>query len=101
VTETIVPANGVDRCVESFGDPASPPVVLLAGTAASMDLWAPAFCRRLADGGRSVIRYDHRDTGRSVSCPPERPGGIAVGHHGPPSSTWDVVVSARLRHTGR
>ena len=28
----------------------------------------------LADGGRFVIRYDHRDTGRSVTDPPGRPG---------------------------
>ena len=28
----------------------------------------------LADGGRFVIRYDHRDTGRSVTYEPGRPG---------------------------
>ena len=28
----------------------------------------------LADGGRFVIRYDHRDTGRSVTYDPGRPG---------------------------
>ena len=27
-----------------------------------------------ADGGRFVIRYEHRDTGRSVSSEPGRPG---------------------------
>jgi len=76
-------------------------VVLLAGTAAATGPWAPAFSRRLADGGRSVIRYDHRDTGRSVSHPPGRPGGTAVGHHGPPPSIWDIAVPALLRQTGR
>jgi hypothetical protein len=30
--------------------------------------------RMPADGVRFVIRYDHRDTGRSVTYPPERPG---------------------------
>ena len=29
--------------------------------------WEDEFCRRLAAGARFVIRYDHRDTGRSVS----------------------------------
>ena len=32
------------------------------------------FCQRLAAGGRFVIRYDHRDTGRSVSYPAGAPG---------------------------
>jgi pimeloyl-ACP methyl ester carboxylesterase len=32
-----------------------------------MDWWPPAFCRLLADGGRYVLRYDHRDTGRSTT----------------------------------
>jgi pimeloyl-ACP methyl ester carboxylesterase len=36
--------------------------------------WEEDFCRMLADGGRFVIRYDHRDTGRSVSYEPGRPG---------------------------
>ncbi|MET8756160.1 alpha/beta fold hydrolase, partial [Streptomyces sp. NPDC004667] len=30
--------------------------------------WEEGFCRMLAEGGRFVIRYDHRDTGRSVTC---------------------------------
>src|SRR5262245_21340806 len=36
--------------------------------------WEEDFCRLLAAGGRFVIRYDHRDTGRSVACEPGRPG---------------------------
>ena len=36
--------------------------------------WEPEFCRRLAAAGRFVIRYDHRDTGRSVRDPPGSPG---------------------------
>jgi pimeloyl-ACP methyl ester carboxylesterase len=35
--------------------------------------WEEGFCRLLADGGRFVIRYDHRDTGRSVTSEPGRP----------------------------
>ncbi|GDY29073.1 alpha/beta fold hydrolase [Gandjariella thermophila] len=38
-----------------------------------MDWWDTDFCRRLADGGRFVIRYDHRDTGRSITYPPDAP----------------------------
>src|SRR5213594_2181264 len=37
-------------------------------------LWGEeGFCRMLAERGRFVIRYDHRDTGRSVSYEPGRP----------------------------
>ena len=63
----------VELCAETFGDPADPPVLLVMGTGASMLWWDERFCRRLADGGRFVIRYDHRDTGRSVTYPPGRP----------------------------
>src|SRR6476469_5284345 len=39
-----------------------------------MDWWETAFCERLVAAGRFVIRYDHRDTGRSISYPPGAPG---------------------------
>jgi pimeloyl-ACP methyl ester carboxylesterase len=68
--ERIVRANGVDICVETFGDPADPPILLIMAGAASMDWWEDGFCERLMAGSRFVIRYDHRDTGRSVSYEP-------------------------------
>jgi pimeloyl-ACP methyl ester carboxylesterase len=43
------------------------------GIGASMLWWDEGFCRMLAAGGRFVIRYDHRDTGRSVTYEPGRP----------------------------
>jgi pimeloyl-ACP methyl ester carboxylesterase len=72
--ERMVRANGVDLCLETFGDPEDPAILLIAGVANSMDWWEDEFCERLAAGGRFVIRYDHRDTGRSVSYPPGEPG---------------------------
>jgi pimeloyl-ACP methyl ester carboxylesterase len=71
--ERIVRANGVDLCVETFGDPGDPAILLMAGAAQSMDGWDPEFCARLAAGLRYVIRYDNRDTGRSVSYPVGKP----------------------------
>jgi pimeloyl-ACP methyl ester carboxylesterase len=65
--ENIVRANGVDLCVETFGDPADPAILLIHGAATSMLGWEDEFCERLAAGSRYVMRYDHRDTGRSVS----------------------------------
>ena len=71
--EKIVQANGVDLCVQTFGDPADPAILLIHGAAASMLAWEEEFCERLAAGSRFVIRYDHRDTGRSVSYEPGAP----------------------------
>lgn len=70
----MVPIDGVELCVETFGERGAPPILLIAGAAQSMEGWDPDFCRLLADEGRFVIRYDHRDTGRSTSWPPGAPG---------------------------
>lgn len=72
--ERLVRANGVDLCVQTFGRSDAPAILLISGAGASMDWWDTEFCRLLADGGRFIIRYDHRDTGRSVSYPPGAPG---------------------------
>jgi pimeloyl-ACP methyl ester carboxylesterase len=74
MAETMVGVNGVDLCVDTFGEAGAPPILLIAGASESMDGWDPELCRLLADDGRFVIRYDHRDTGRSTSWPPGRPG---------------------------
>ena len=74
VAERIIKANGVELCTESFGDSADPPILLIMGIGASMLWWADGYCRLLACGGRLVVRSDHRDTGRSVTYEPGRPG---------------------------
>jgi pimeloyl-ACP methyl ester carboxylesterase len=70
----MIEANGVELCTEPFGDPADPPILLVMGIGGSMLWWEEGFCRMLADRRRFVIRYDHRDTGRSVAYEPGRPG---------------------------
>ena len=74
MAERTIDANGVELCAESFGEPADPPILLIMGIGASMLWWDEEFCRMIAAGGRFVIRYDHRDTGRSVTYEPGRPG---------------------------
>jgi pimeloyl-ACP methyl ester carboxylesterase len=84
VAERMIEANGVALCAESFGDPTDPPILLVMGIGGSMLWWDEGFCRMLAGGGRFVIRYDHRDTGRSVTYDP--------GH--PPYNGADLVADA-------
>ena len=74
MAERMIDANGVELCTEAFGDSADPPVLLVMGSGGSMLWWEEGFCRLLAEGGRFVLRYDHRDTGRSVTYEPGSPG---------------------------
>jgi pimeloyl-ACP methyl ester carboxylesterase len=73
VAEGMIEANGVSLCTEPFGDSADTPILLIMGIGASMLWWDADFCRMLADRERFVIRYDHRDTGRSVTYTPGHP----------------------------
>ena len=66
MSERTVKANGIEIWTEAFGDPQDPPILLIMGAGAQGVLWPEDFCQRLVDGGRRVIRYDHRDTGQST-----------------------------------
>jgi pimeloyl-ACP methyl ester carboxylesterase len=72
--EMLLDVGGIVLCAQAFGDPADPAMLLIGGAEASMDWWDEEFCARLAAGGRYVIRYDTRDTGRSTTFPPGDPG---------------------------
>lgn len=65
--------DGVELCVDEYGDPADPLVLLVHGAAVSMDWWDVGLCEAIAAGGRRVVRYDHRDTGRSTTGRPGTP----------------------------
>ena len=72
--KTTVDVGGdAELCVEAIGDSAHPALLLIGAATWSMDWWEDGLCRRLADRGRLVVRYDQRDTGRSTSCPPGAP----------------------------
>lgn len=73
MAERLETVSGVELCLETFGDPEDPALLLIGGAAASMDWWDSELCQRLADEGHLVIRYDHRDTGRSETSPEGRP----------------------------
>ena len=73
LAERTIEANGVELCTESFGDPSDPSILLVMGVGGSMLWWEDGFCSMLASGDRFVIRYDQRDTGRSVTYEPGHP----------------------------
>jgi pimeloyl-ACP methyl ester carboxylesterase len=73
MTERLVHVNGVDLCVETFGDRGDPAILLIMGAAASMLWWEAELCEQIAANGRYVIRYDNRDSGKSTYYPPGQP----------------------------
>jgi pimeloyl-ACP methyl ester carboxylesterase len=71
------PANGISLCYDTFGNPASPPLLLIMGLGAQMVAWDDDFCRQLAGRNYFVVRFDNRDIGLSTRFPQLAAPGIA------------------------
>lgn len=67
---------GIRLWSEELGDPGGAPLLLVMGANASGLTWPEALLERLGARHR-VIRYDHRDTGRSTWAFDTRPYAIA------------------------
>jgi len=61
-----VAAGDLQLWTERFGDPQDPAVLLVMGTSTSGIGWPDELVETLVAGDRQVIRFDHRDTGRST-----------------------------------
>jgi pimeloyl-ACP methyl ester carboxylesterase len=70
----LIRTGRVELCARTSGRRTDPAILLIGGASRSMDWWDVQFCQRLADAGRLVVRYDHRDTGASTAYPPGSPG---------------------------
>ncbi len=68
-------APGVELWAEERGDAAASPLLLVMGANASGVVWPDALVDRLARQHR-VVRYDHRDTGRSTRAYERAPYAI-------------------------
>jgi len=88
-------ANGIEIEYDTFGDAASPPVLLVMGLGVQMTLWDPEFCQAIADRGYYVIRFDNRDIGLSTwfddAGVPEL-GDVMSGAVAPPYSLSDMAA---------
>jgi pimeloyl-ACP methyl ester carboxylesterase len=58
--------RGVTLCYETFGEESDPTALLIMGLGTQMIAWHEDFCRRLAEHGLHVVRFDNRDIGRST-----------------------------------
>lgn len=61
----IVSARGVTLWTQSFGKSDNPSVLLVMGAMNQGIFWPDTFCEEFAAAGFYVVRYDHRDTGKS------------------------------------
>lgn len=92
------PANGIEICYDTFGQPVNPALLLVMGLGGQMTAWEPDFCEALANAGFHVIRFDNRDTGLSTkmeSAPPPDIGKAMTGDMSSASYTlWDMADDA-------
>jgi pimeloyl-ACP methyl ester carboxylesterase len=58
--------RGITLCYETIGEPSDPTALLVMGLGTQMIAWHEDFCRRLAERGLHVVRFDNRDIGRST-----------------------------------
>jgi pimeloyl-ACP methyl ester carboxylesterase len=66
-------ASGVELEYDTFGSPDDAALLLIMGFTAQMTAWPDDFCKRLADTGLFVVRFDNRDCGLSTKL-----DGVAV-----------------------
>ncbi|MDN3352006.1 alpha/beta hydrolase [Actinomadura sp. DC4] len=65
VDTKFVTSDGLRLWTERTGSADAPAVLLVMGTSAPAIGWPDELVETLATGGRQVLRFDHRDTGRS------------------------------------
>lgn len=68
--------RGVRIATEVSGKPNKGTILLIMGATASMVWWPSTLVEQLSSAGYQVIRYDHRDTGKSTT---NSPGDVQYG----------------------
>jgi len=70
--------RGIELCYQQIGDPADPPLLLIAGLGQQWHSWPDDFTAALAGRGYCVTRFDNRDAGRSTHMPYRPPNPVAM-----------------------
>lgn len=70
--------RGIELCYDQTGDPANPPIVLIAGLGQQLHSWPQDFTDKLAGLGYCVTRFDNRDAGRSTHMTYRPPNPVAM-----------------------
>jgi pimeloyl-ACP methyl ester carboxylesterase len=65
--ESLLTNNNLELCIQTFGVNTNPAIILISGAAGQAILWNQTLCQNLAKAGYFVIRFDNRDTGKSIS----------------------------------
>lgn len=79
MTERLVDiGGGIELCVDELGDRTAPALLLMQGMGLGLVWWRDDLCAALVDRGFRVIRYDHRDVGRSTPQRGAIPGPMAI-----------------------
>ncbi len=69
-------SDEVDLCVDEIGPGDAPLVLLVMGMGLQLVWWRDDFCAELVSRGFRVVRYDHRDIGRSTPFNGPTPGPL-------------------------
>lgn len=70
--------RGISLCYEQFGNPADPPIVLIAGLGQQLHSWPHGLVTELVARGYHVTRFDNRDVGRSTHMSFRAPHPLAI-----------------------
>jgi pimeloyl-ACP methyl ester carboxylesterase len=87
--------RGIELCYDQTGDPADPPVVLIAGLGRQLHSWPDEFVAMLVGRGYHVTRFDNRDTGRSTHMTYRPPNPVAMFRGGDPRHQYHLGDMAR------
>lgn len=82
--------RGISLCYEQFGDPADPPIVLIAGLGQQLHSWPDGLVAELVARGYLVTRFDNRDVGRSTHMSFPAPRVLAIVRGGNDSRQYHL-----------
>ena len=87
--------RGIELWYDQTGDPADPPVILIAGLGQQLHSWRDEFVAKLVGRRYHVTRFDNRDAGRSTHMNYRPPNLVAMFRGGDPRHQYHLGDMAR------